>query len=411
MSAHTTMTSATLPPAAQLKLPDGAFGKARAAAIVAILLGLGLSGFALTQTSEHHPPLQAYGFSWLFAFMFWLSLALGGMFFVLIQHLTRSGWSVVIRRVAEALASTLPLFILFFVPVILSMSHVYPWTNPEVVAKSHALTAKAAYLNDKFFMVRAAFYLIVWTLLSRRLVKLSVSQDYTGDVTLTARLQRISPLGMLAFSLTVTFAAFDWIMSLDPEWYSTIFGVYYFAGCAVGVFSVLCMIAIGLRTLPAFHDIITIEHLHGLGKFLFGFTVFWAYIAFSQFFLIWYANIPEETAFYNHRFHGSWVTASWMLLICNFALQFFILLPREAKRIPAWLFIGAVWSFVFHALDLYWVIIPNRDHEGMHISAGDIGAFLLVGGAFGFAFLRQLRAESVIPVRDPRLDESLAMEN
>jgi hypothetical protein len=400
------VSAVQIPSAAQLKLPDATFNRYRLLAIVALVAGLGLIGAGFG--SNHDTFARDASFSYLLAFVFWLTLALGGLGFVLIQHLTRSGWSVAVRRTAEAVASTLPAFLVLFVPLIFALHQLYPWTGTDV---PEAVAAKRGYLNETFFLIRAAVYLLIWTFLSRRLVKLSVNQDYSGDANVTGRLQAISPVGTLLFALSLTFAAFDWIMSLAPQWYSTIFGVYIFAGAMISIFSLLSLIAVALRRLPEMDKVITIEHNHALGKFLFGFTVFWAYIGFSQYFLIWYSNIPEETIFYKLRFVPGWVDASWALLLGQFVLQFFIMLPREAKRVPAWLCIGSLWALTFHLLDIYWLIMPNRDPKGLRVTLTDIGALLSVGGIFFFLVLRQLRGEALIPLRDPRLEESLAMEN
>lgn len=403
------MSAATIPSAAQLKLPDATFNRYRTIAIVALVIGLGLVGAGFG--TAHETFARDASFSYLVAFVFWLTIALGGLGFVLIQFLTRAGWSVVVRRIAESVASTLPAFLVLFVPIIFALHQLYPWTDAKYLEEHVAVAAKHGWLNETFFLIRAAVYLLVWTFLSRRMLKLSVNQDYSGDANVTGRLQAVSPVGMLVFALTLTFAAFDWIMSLQPAWYSTIFGVYIFTGAMLSIHAFLSIMSVCLRRLPGMDQVISIEHNHALGKFLFGFTVFWAYIGFSQFFLIWYSNIPEETIFYKARFVPGWVNGSWGLLFGQFVLQFFIMLPREAKRVPAWLTFGAFWALTFHLVDLYWLIMPNRDPEGIRITLTDVGSFLAVGGIFFFLFLRQLRGEALIPLRDPRLDESLAMEN
>jgi hypothetical protein len=273
-------------------------------------------------------------------------------------------------------------------------------------------------LNTGFFWARAVFYFAAWSLIAWRVSKLSTDQDQSGDPALTAKAQTIAPVSMLVFALTVSFAAIDWIMSLQPHWFSTIFGVYYFAGCAIAIFATLALCSIGLMKLPAFHDVIHAEHLHSVGKFLFGFTVFWAYIGFSQFLLIWYANIPEETEFFQHRFHHGWEYVSAALLLGHFVLGFLILLPRGSKRVPAILAFGACWQLVFHYVDLFWLIAPIRKvaahseefaHAGFQI--GDLGAWLLIGGVFGFLVVRKLKSAALVPLKDPRMNESLMVVN
>ncbi len=403
------MSDVHLPPAEQLRLPDSTFSKLRMAAVGAVLVGAVLFGVGYATNKESFA--EQASFSYLFGFFFWLTLALGGLFFVLLHHLTRAGWSVPMRRTAEAMASTLPAFLVLFIPIIFAMHQLYPWMRPEVLKAEPSVAVKTGYLNETFFLIRAAIYLLIWTILARRMVKPSINQDYSGDSHVTAKLQSFSAGGMLLFAMSLTFAAFDWIMSLEPTWYSTIFGVYIFAGSALAMYALMALMGTALRRLPHMQNVITIEHMHAIGKFIFGFTVFWAYIGFSQYFLIWYANIPEETMFYKLRFVPGWVNASWALLLGQFALQFFIMLPREAKRVPAWLVIGASWVLTFHMLDIYWLVMPNRDPEGMHVTATDVGALLLVGGVFFSLVLRQLRGEALVPLRDPRLEEALLMEN
>ncbi|MCC6811006.1 MAG: hypothetical protein IT381_26485 [Deltaproteobacteria bacterium] len=397
----------TLNPA-DLTLPDPTFVKLRNMALGAALVGLVLTGVGAAQAHGQ------FFFSYLIGFFFWLTIALGGLFFVLVQHLTRSGWSVVVRRLAEAIASTLPFFAVLFLPIIaFGMHDLYSWTH-----EGHVSASKAKYLNTPFFIVRALIYFGVWSFASWRLRSFSYTQDQTGDPALTAKAQGFAPGATLLFALTVSFAGIDWIMSLQPHWFSTIFGVYIFAGSAIAIFSTLSLCCIMLMRLPAFEHVITEEHLHMIGKFLFGFTVFWAYIAFSQFMLIWYANIPEETEFFLHRFHNGWENVSALLLFGQFILAFLILLPRGSKRTPGLLAFGAIWQLVFHYVDLFWLVAPMRKLDAHStefapagIAIGDIGALLLVGGIFAFLVVRKLKSAALVPHKDPRLEESLMAVN
>ena len=248
---------------------------------------------------------KQFFFSYLVAFCYFLSLAIGGLFFVIVQFATRAGWSVVVRRVAEHLMSTLPLFVPLFIPIAIGLHELYHWTHAEAVSTDPLLTAKSPYLNERGFYFRAAAYFAVWVTLARLFHARSIKQDSSGDVGLTKKMQVLSGPAIALFAFTVTFAAFDWIMSLDPHWYSTMFGPYFFAGAVVSEFALLAVLHILLQRAGGFGQV-NAEHYHDLGKLLFGFTVFWAYIAFSQFMLIWYSNIPEETLWYAHR-GGPWL--------------------------------------------------------------------------------------------------------
>jgi len=225
------------------------------------------------------------------------------------------------------------LFLPIFVPLLLEKSSLYVWADPSVVADDEALHQKVAYyLNPGFFAVRAVLYFVVWIGLARFFLRRSITQDESGDPALTQRMERGSPAALLLFALTVTFASFDWLMSLEPKWFSTIFGVYYFSGAAVGFLAAIILLVMLLQATGRLTSSVTVEHYHDLGKLLFGFVVFWGYIAFSQYMLIWYANIPEESVWYLARQQGSWKWVSLVLLFGHLLIPFFGLLPREAKR-------------------------------------------------------------------------------
>jgi len=355
-------------------------------------------------------PDQFY-FSWLVAFMFFLSLALGGLFFVLTHYVTRASWSVVLRRLAENIMGTLPLFALLFIPIVLGMHHLFHWTHADAMDHDVLLQRKAAYLNTPFFLIRAVVCFVCWTALALWFRSRSVKQDSSGDVQTTLRLIQVSAPALFVFAITVTVASVDWMMSLDPHWYSTMFGVYYFAGSLVGIFAFMAIVAVAMRRAGLLGGTLTLEHLHDLGKLLFAFTVFWAYIAFSQYFLIWYGNIPEETVFYAKRAQGSWLTASKILMWGHFGIPFLFLMSRHIKRRPGLLVLGSAWMLVMHFLDLYWLVMPIHHPEGVHFSLLDVSTFVGIGGLVLAVIGWQLRRRALIPIRDPRLAESLSFEN
>ena len=355
---------------------------------------------------------EQLAFSYLTGFVYWLTIALGGLFFVLLHYLARSGWSVVVRRLAEHVMGTLPLFAVLFIPVYFGMHSLFHWTHADAVAHDPLLQHKAAYLNEGFFLGRAVFYFIVWTGLAIFFWRQSASQDSGGEVATTKRLQTLSAPAMVLFGVTLTFAAFDWLMSLEPHWFSTIFGVYVFAGCVVSIFSLLILLVLQLKASGAMTQVVTWEHFHDMGKMLFGFVVFWAYIGFSQFMLIWYANIPEETFWFELRWADpGWRWASIFLAAGHFVVPFFFLISQPVKRNRVTLTIGALWMLAMHYVDIYWLVMPTLHHEAFKLSLLDLTCWLGVGGLF-FAVLGYLmQRNALVPVRDPRLPESLAFEN
>lgn len=347
------------------------------------------------------------------AWLWGVTLAVGGLFFVLLHHVTRAGWSVVVRRLAEHVAGTLPLFALLFVPVLFGAGELFPWMGAEA-AHDELIAHKAAFLNPAGFYLRSALYLAAWVALAWWLRRRSLDQDASGDPALTRRLQTLSAPGLVVFALTLTFAAFDWVMSLDPHWYSTIFGVYLFAGSTLGFLALLILLGIAFERRGPLAGVLTTEHYHDLGKLLFAFVVFWAYIAFSQFMLIWYANLPEETVWYAHRLEHGWERLAVALALGHFVLPFFFLLSRGVKRRRATLAGAALWMLVMHYLDLYWLVMPAV----FAVSGGafrphwlDLVTLVAVGGLALGAFGRLARRPALVPVADPRLPESLSFEN
>lgn len=373
-------------------------------------LGLAATGVVLLAVAGGADSDRALA-SWLVAFVYFLTIALGCLYFVLIHTAMQGAWGVAVRRVAENAAGTLPLFALLFLPVALGMEHLYPWSHPDAAAGDALLRWKRPYLNEGFFLLRAAFYFVVWSAIALWLLRLSRKQDGSPDPSLTLRLRRWSGPLLIPLGLTHTFAAFDWLMSLDPHWYSTIFGVYSFSGSLVAAFAFLAIATVSLRRSGPVAAAFTAEHLHDLGKLLFTFTVFWAYIGFSQYFLIWYGNLPEETIFFRNRLEGGWGNASVLLAVGHFAVPFLFLLPRATKRSAVALSAAAVWLLLMHLLDLYWLVLPSLHGTGAGPGLADAGALLAVGGAFLGAFGWLTRRHPLLPVGDPRLAESMAFEN
>jgi hypothetical protein len=354
---------------------------------------------------------KQFFFSWLVSFLFFLSLALGALFFVLIQYAAQGGWGIVVRRIGETTFATLPVMAALFLPLLLGLHDLYEWSHADAAEHDALLRWKAPYLNVPFFLIRAALFFGIWSFIALLYYRGSRGQDETGDPGVSARLRRLAGPAIMVLALTQTFASIDWIMSLTPHWYSTIFGVYFFAGSFVGFIALLSVIVVAMRRAGLLDTIISDEHLHDIGKLLFAFTAFWAYIAFSQFFLMWYANLPEETIWYKARMEGSWLTVSLFLMAGHFGVPFFYLMGRAVKRRGTTLAIGGAWLLAMHFLDLYWQVMPTLHPHGPSPSALDLAALVAIGGCFVAAAGWLMRRQALVPLRDPRLAESMAFEN
>lgn len=350
-------------------------------------------------------------FAYLLNFSYLLALALGALFFVILQHLTRAGWSVVVRRLAEGVTAVLPFLAVLAVPVVLGLHQLYHWSDAEVVAQDHLLQGKAPYLNGPFFVARLVVYFAIWTILARFFVARSVAQDATGDGEISLLLQRRAAPAMIAFALTTTFAAFDLLMSLDPHWFSTIFGVYFFAGAIVSFVALLIVITRALQGAGFLVHAITVEHYHDLGKLLFAFTVFWAYIAISQFMLIWYANLPEETGWFLRRQTNGWQWIGLALILGHFLVPFAALLGRQPKRNPRMLALAAVWQLAMGWVDVFYLVGPEAEVGHAMPRVVDLALLIGLGGLAVAYAVRMMMRRSLIAERDPRLEESLLFEN
>lgn len=368
-------------------------------------IGLVLTLFLMIKDFHHSI------FSYLNAFIFFTALSLGALFFVIIQFLTRAGWSVLIRRIPEHLMKNIGIMVLFFIPLLFGLSELYHWTHTDAVAHDHLLQSKAPYLNVPFFVIRAFIYFGLWYWLSSAFFKFSVQQDEDNDRSLTLKLQKYATFGVLIYALSQTFAFIDWVMSLTPHWYSTMFGVYFFAISIVLVLSTIIVMVSVLRKAGFLKDMINVEHYHDLGKLLYGFNIFWAYISFSQFFLIWYANIPEETHWFHEHFAENWDWLSTTLLIGHFAVPLLLFVSRHAKRNISFNTLMAFWLILMTLIEIYWIIMPNLYHHGIHITLADVTSLVGIGGIYFGVFFKRMAKYSLYPVNDPRLEESVHFKN
>jgi hypothetical protein len=345
--------------------------------------------------------------AYLVSFFYFTCLAMGGLFFTAIQHLASAGWSVNIRRFAEALTAFIPYILFLGLPIVIfAGKDLYLWLDAEKVATDAILTGKAAYLNKTFFIIRFVLFAGLWALFAKKIVGFSLAQDNDGKDNWTAQALKWSVGFILLFALSFSFFSVDFLMSLEPHWFSTIFGIYCFAGMFQSTLALLCLMSLYVIHKGWARGLVTIEHVHDLAKYTKGFTVFWAYIAFSQFMLIWYANLPEETIFYLHRSHGGWLFVSIGLLVFRFIVPFLALLPRWAKRTPSHLASVCVLILIMQYVDLYWLVYPNYNSDFVAFSWMEIGAFVGLLGAFGLVVTQFLTKYNLLPIKDPRKSES-----
>jgi hypothetical protein len=351
--------------------------------------------------------------AFLVAYLSCLAVVLGALAMIMIARVTGATWFVVLRRQAEEVAATLPVFALLFVPILVSARALYPWASRIPPVDEHvraAVLAKAAYLNVPFFAIRSVVYLATWIVLGELLRRASLTQDRGDTATIERRMRTLSAVGLVAFALTVSFAAFDWMMSLTPAWYSTIYGVNYFAGAMVGAVSLLTVLVARARWRGELPPSVSADHFHALAKVLLTFVLFWVYIGFSQLIVIWSAEIPAERVWYVVRMRGGWNLLGGVLVAGHFALPFCALLVRAIKRSPLAMSCVGAWLLVMHYLDVYWNVMPDAP-KGANWAGGywlDIGALMLVGGVASITWALRRVNEPSVPVGDAELAASLS---
>jgi hypothetical protein len=348
--------------------------------------------------------------SYLLAYVFWLQFSLGCLAIVMLHHLVGGRWGFGIRRFLETGAMTLLPMAVLFVPLLFGLSSLYSWTDPDTLAQSTLLQHKSVYLNVPFFLVRTVLYFIVWIGLAYGLNRWSLRQDQTAEPALTARLRRLSAIGMILYFLTATFAAYDWLMSLEPAWYSSIYGVLFMVGQVLATFALAIIGLNWLSNRRPLAELVGRAEFNDLGNFMLGFVMIWAYVSFSQFLIIWSANIPEEAIWYVHRSQGGWQWVSVLLIIFQFTLPFLVLLSRRAKRQAGLLSLVAVLIITMRLVDLYWLIVPAFHPDGLHLHWLDMVLPIGIGGLWLAAFAWQLAGKPLLPRHDPRLQEILAHE-
>jgi hypothetical protein len=429
-------------PMKSFKIPQGSVwdNAWKMSGVVAVIgIAVAAAGFVLQA--------DRFAFSYLMGFVTVMTLWLGSVFFVLIQHLTGAGWSVSVRRASEFFVRGVVVLPILFLPLIPQLKTLYPWWsaapteehgvahaqeeaepghasvgeaeheagNPHELIEEATLKKKGPFLNHGFFAVRAVLYFGLWLWLGLRLFGYSVAQDATGDKQFTSKLQSLSPPFTFLFAMSLTFAGFDWIMSLEPGWYSTMFGVRIFAASAVTSFACVILMTLGWKRAGLVGDEISTEHYHDLGKLMFGFLIFWGYISFSEFFLIWYAAIPEETVYFHRRWDdSSWRTLSVSLVVLKFIVPFYLTMSRNAKRNNGMIGFAAFWLLAMHVVEMYYWIMPYY-HPFQPIQwAGiwmEIGCVMATLGVYITYVLYKMRDYSLIAVGDPRLQRAFEYSN
>jgi hypothetical protein len=341
------------------------------------------------------------------AYMFVLGITLGCLALGMVHQLSGGAWGVVIRRPIGAASRVLPVLTVLFLPIIFGMHDLYEWTHAEVVAADKVLQHKQLYLNTPFFLVRAAVYFLLWNTLSFFLNAWSLEQDRTGDPLIARRMQLLSAVGLLGYGATVTFASFDWLMSLEPHWFSTIYGVLIMGGQGLSAMAFLIIAAGWLSRRPPLQSIIVPAHFHDLGNLMLAFVMLWAYFSFSQYLIIWSGNLPEEIAWYLHRLQTGWRLVALMLVVFHFVAPFALLLSRAVKRHGQTIVKVAFGILAARLVDLHWLIAPEFHRDGISVSWLDIVVPVSLSTIWLGCFVWQLRGRALLPVHDPEFDEAL----
>ena len=378
--------------------------------------GIGLAVCAIGFVLDRGHFFRAY----LIAYLFWLGIALGSIALVMVHHQSGGGWGIVLRRIFEAAALTLPILVLLFLPLLAGLHDLFPWTHADHVEHDPVLQHKALYLNIPFFLARAAFYFASWLGLAMMLTRSSQAQD-DGDAGATRRMQVMSGWGLVLYGLTITFASVDWVMSINPHWFSTLYGFLFMGGQGLAALAFAVVVATLLWRGPL-HDVYNPGHFHDLGKLMLAFVMLWAYFNFSQYLIIYSGNLVEEIPYYIDRTTGGWQYVALGLVVFHFAAPFMLLLSRDLKRSAPRLVVVAIGVLVMRLVDLCFLISPDFDPHGMNrhlLPAGethdahffvhwlDFAAPVGIGGVWLWSFLTQLGRRPLLPLRDPQLPQAL----
>jgi hypothetical protein len=348
-------------------------------------------------------------YNYLIAFTFMISVGVGALFLIALEYIVGADWSVPIRRVVEFFAATIPLLAILVIPLLLNVGELFHWSHPEAVAEDKILNAKAPYLNVTFFIVRVFVLIGLWSLFYFFFVRNSKKQDTSKDQKLTTINIRLSAIFIPIFALTITISAIDWLMSVEPHWFSTIIGVYFFAGTVIAALAAVTLATVLLKENGYLHPAMTNDHLYSLGALMFAFVNFWGYIAFSQYMLIWYADLPEETFWFMQKWEGSWAIFSIGLIIIKFLVPYIVLVSQPSKMDPKKLKFIAVWLLFAHFYDLFWFVMPEMEQlsGGYSFSWIDLVFPIAAVGLIILVFNMKAKKENLIPIGDPKLQRGL----
>ena len=387
------------------QLEQSRWSAGRNALFFVALVSVVLCAFGYIQSPER------FFRSYLVAFTYTSGIGLGAFFFIMAQHLAGSAASVTVRRIMENIMVTLPVGAVLFLPLVFGLKYVYPWTHPDIVSASPEIKAKGAFLSENWFVIRTYAFFLVWSIWIFAMYHQSTKQDTTRSIRQMHIISRWSAPGLFLVVVVGTLAAYDWLMSVQPTWYSTIFGLYYLAGGALSFMSVTVLVCLAFRRAGILKNTISMEHYHDLGKWLFALTAFYTYIGFAQYLLIWYANLPEETIFYRIRSQGGWLWLSLAFPFIRFFIPFFILLCRGAKRDLTIIGLVAGWSLIVEAVDLFWVVMPVHYPNGPQIHWLDFATLAFTLSVCGLQFWSRFRKHKMVPVGNLRFEQSLHFEN
>lgn len=366
-----------------------------------VLFGAGLILGVIGFFADQHRAILNY----LMAYMFILSIGIGSLLLIALEYVGGADWSVPIRRVVEFLSAIIMFLPILVLPLLFNTQGLFHWAHNDVVSTDEILKGKSPYLNETFFIIRVFAVLVIWGLFYYVLIRNSNAQDKSRDQSLTKKNIILSAIFIPFFAITITITAVDWLMSLEPHWFSTIFGVYFFASSVVASLAAITLFVVFLKEKGYMHPKLVDDHLFSLGALQFAFINFWAYIAFSQYLLIWYANLPEENFWFLHRWENGWQYLSILLIIAHFIVPYAALLSQPAKMDPKRLKFISVWILFAHFIDLYWLVMPNVN--SFYFSLIDIVAPLLVVGVIILIFNYRTKKSNLVPIGDPKLQKGL----
>ena len=374
--------------------------RAQVPALIIGVLGIAAAAFGWFTNAD------AFFKAWLAPFIFWFLIAAGALAILCLQYVTGGEWGVLIRRPLGAAARTIPLFLLFGIPIVLGLDHIYSWANHDIVAHDHLLQRKQGYLNATAWTIRALIYFAAWTWWAWWIRRLSVEFAKTRSPFTELSRRKWSSAGLLMIVLTLTFSGVDWVMSLEPKWYSSMFGIAFTVGAGLSAFAFVTLFLVLLSPTDAMAGILKPSHFRDLGNLMLAFTMLWAYTNFSQFLLVWYGNIKEETPYYLKRMHGGWGVVSLILIVFHFFLPFFMLLMRGIKDHPKTIGIVTVIILLMRFVDAVWLVVPAHFNH-FHFSWITLAAFLGIGGLWLATFIWQLKGQTIIPIHETWVEEAI----